>query len=630
MKMRHLSLVCLFVAGTTLFTPTFVQAKSILYKGFSVFGTCKYPDNFSHYDYVNPDAPQGGILHMGSPGTFDSLNPYIVLGTPPAGITMTHARLMDENHDQPGECYPYVAESMEMDENRRYVIFHLNPKAKFSDGKPITADDVIWSFEALKTKGFPMYRSYYKNITAVHKLSDHAVKFELDGMKNQELPLILGQLAILPRHFYENVPFDKPSLKIPPSSGPYSIEKMDAEHYVIYRKVKDWWGNSVPSQRGHYNFERIRYDFYLDSNTLFEAFKAGKVDVRLENTIKNWKTAYTFPAVTSGLIIREELKSDHNAHTYGFFFNTRRPIFQDVRVREALTLAFNFYWANKHLFYEGYKRNESYYPKSCFAATGLPDEEEKRLLEKYKDQLPSRVWTNEFKLPYTKTEREKREILSQAAQLFKEAGWHITNGRLINEKTKQPFEFEILISDSALEKICLLFAGDLKNLGIKVNIKSPDTTTFMHRMEHQNYDMLFRIIPQSDSLGNEQRDYFASSRADLPGSLNFSGIKNPAIDEIIEQLIQSKDYKTLCSRGRALDRIMLWNFYMIPAWHSDTDKVAYWDKFGRPKIAPKFNPVDFLTWWYDKEKADALEQKLKMTQTRSLWERLKEWVKGFL
>lgn len=620
------------IAAVPLFILIFsssLQANTHTSTGFSVFGQCKYPDDFKYFDYVNPDAPQGGSLFLGVNGTFDSLNPFIIKGVPPVGILLTIARLMDENRDKVGECYAYVAESMEVDDDRRFVVFHLNPKAIFSDGKPITSDDVIWTFETLKAKGQLLYRTYFKNVTSVEKLSEHAVKFNLDGVKNPELPLILGQLPVLPKHFYEKIPFDSTNLIPPPSSGPYVIEKLEPGHFIVFKRVKNWWGSQVPSQRGQYNFERIRYDFYLDSNTLFEAFKSGKVDVRQENAMKNWVTGYDIPAVKAGLILKKEFKHQRNAHTVGFFFNTRRPIFQDVRVREALALAFDFHWANEHLFYKGYKRNDSYYPNSCFAATGLPDAEERKTLEPYKGKMPERVLTTEFKLPYTKNEKEEREVLQRASELLKEAGWHIVNGKLVNDKTKKPFVFDFVISDKVYEKASLLFARNLRKLGITVNVKIPDTTAFTEREDHQDFDMIVGSLLQSDSLGNEQRDFFASSRADLVGSRNFAGIKNPVVDDLVEHLIQSSSHEILCSRGKALDRVLLWNFYMIPMWHKGADMIAYWDKFGHPQKASPYYPYLVNTWWYDKTKADAIDKRLEDFQDQSRWQRFKDWIKGF-
>lgn len=582
-------------------------------KGFSPYGKLKYPETFTHFDYTNPDAPKGGTLILGASGTFDSLNPEIVKGTPAAGIgVLTFARLLDECYDRAAESYPYLAESIDVDENHQYVIFHLNPEARFSDGHPITAEDVIWSFETIKTKGSPLYGMYYRNVTSVEKASDYSVKFLLDGTPNAELPQILGQLPVLPKHFYETHEFNSTSLIPPPSSGPYTVESCDPGRSITYKRVTNWWGEKVPSQRGRYNFDTIRFDYYLDSNTAFEAFKTGKIHLRTESTIKTWKTGYHFPAVDKGLIIREEIEHEHNAHTYGFFFNTRRPQFEDVRVRKAITLAFDFVWANKHLFYNSYRRNKSYFPNSCFAATGLPDDEEKEVLTPHAANLPPQIFTTEFSLPEPETPEEKHEILKQCQALLDEAGWHVVNQILVNKKTGEPLQFDLLIQDRALEKVSLLLVRNLKKLGIQMHIRTVDSTTYTQRVEHQNYDMILATQPQSNSLGNEQRDFFGSKRADTVGSRNIAGVKNPVIDDLIEKLIQSNKYGQLCSRGKALDRVLLWNYYMIPAWHRTTYYVAYWDKFGHPGISPKMYPsVDFLSWWIDPKKEAALKAALE-------------------
>lgn len=595
-------------------------------KGFSAYGNVKYAEDFKCFDYVNPDAPKGGRLVLGSSGTFDSLNPYIIKGVAPVSVLLlTHARLMDENYDRAGENYPYLAESIDVDENGRYVIFKVNPKAKFSDDHPITADDIIWTFNTLRTEGSPIYRLYYGNVINVEKLDDYSVKFHLDGTSNAELPLILGQVPALPKHFYETHKFNSTLLIPAPSSGPYVIDAVDPGRSITFKRIQNWWGESVPSQRGQYNFDEIRFDFYLDANTEFEAFKAGKVDLRMESSIKNWKTSYDFPAVREGFIVREEVEHQHNAHTYGFFFNTRRSFFSDVKVREAITLAFDFTWANKHLFYGSYQRNESYFPNSCFAARGLPNSEEKDVLEPYVSDLPSEVFQKEFTLPEPKTPEEGHNVLKRSLVLLEEAGWRIKDQVLINDQTGEPFEFELLLRDRSVEKLGLLLAKNLKKLGIQMRIRTVDSTTYSQRVEHQNFDMILGLQPQSNSLGNEQRDFFGSSRADTVGSRNLMGIKNKVVDALVEKLIQSKTYPQLCSRGRALDRVLLWNYYMIPAWHRTNYYVAYWDKFDHPKIMPKYYPsVDFLTWWYDPEKAAEINREKKKDETASWFEKIKK------
>ncbi len=602
-------------------------------EGFSTFGKRKYPDGFTHFDYTNPDAPKGGHVNLSSVGTFNSLNPFIVRGDYPAGIGLTLSMLMSDARDRAGESYAFVAESIEVDPKRRYVIFRINPKAQFDDGVKITADTVIWSFNILKEKGQPMFRTYYKNVTKVEKIAPLAVKFHLDDTVSPELPAILGQIYVLPKHFYDKHLFDQTSLVIPPTAGPYRIKSLNPGRSIVYERVKNWWGESVASQRGKNNFDEIRYDFYLDPNSQFEAFKRGRVDIRSEASMKTWNTGYDFPAVGQKAVIKEELIYKTTQPTYGFFFNTRRPLFQDLRIREALAILYNFDWVNKNVFYGGYTRNLSYYANSCFAAQGIPSEEELQVLTPYRDKLDPRLFDQPFSLNSLKKNTEVRKTLRRATDLFKEAGWFIDKGTMRQIGTGIPFEFEILIDDQSKEKLCIPYVEFLQRLGVKATIRSIDKASYTQRVESKNFDMVLEAIPQSNSLGNEQRDFFGSSRADTVGSRNFAGIKNPIVDHLIETLIQSQSYGQLCRRARALDRVLLWGFYMIPAWSSGTIKVAYWDKFGHPKVTSPFNPFDVQVWWYDPEKAAALNVKVSSIPNggffRSFWSKLKRVFKGF-
>ncbi|WP_156956592.1 extracellular solute-binding protein [Candidatus Odyssella acanthamoebae] len=597
-------------------------------QGFSVFGELKYPDGFKHYDYVNPEAPKGGRLTLSALGTFNSLNPFIVRGDYPAGVGLTLSNLMSETQDRAGECYAFGAQSIEIAADRNYVIFNINPKAQFDDGVKITAETVIWSFNILKDKGSPLFRTYYKNVKKAEKLGTYQVKFYLDDTKNAELPLILGQIYILPKHFYEKVDFGSTSLEIPPSSGPYKIKSMEPGRSITYERVKNWWGADLPSQLGANNFDEIHYEFFLDSNSQLEAFKSGRIDIRAENSIKNWNTAYNFPAANKGCVIREELFHDRTEPTYGFFFNIRHPKFHDMRVREALTIIYDFGWLNKRLFYSAYNRNLSYFPNSCFAAHDLPSEMELEILTPLKGQIPERVFTEKFGLPDPKIHTELRTTMSRAIQLFDQAGWHINEGRMVHKETNTPFTFEILIDDQSNEKICMHYVSTLERIGITAVVRSIDKAAYTQRVENKSFDMIVDLIPQSNSLGNEQRDFFGSSKADVPGSRNFAGINNPAIDEVIEKLVQSDSYLQLCHRARALDRLLLWGFYMIPAWHKGSLLVAYWDKFGHPKVSSKFNPFNIQTWWYDATKAQALLDKSETPSNRNflstVWERLQK------
>ncbi len=597
-------------------------------QGFSFFDKRKYPDGFTNFDYVNPVAPKGGKVTLSALGAFNNLNALIVRGDYPAGIGLTLSNLMTEAKDRVGECYAYVAESIEVAPDRKFVIFRLNPKAQFDDGVKVTADTVIWSFNTLKDKGLPMFRTYYKNVVKVEKLGTHAVKFYLDDTKNPELPLILGQIYILPKHFYEKHPFDQTSLIVPPSCGPYRIKEINPGRSIVYERVKNWWGENIPSQKGKNNFDEIKYEFFLDPSSQFEAFKRGRIDIRAEPTMKTWKTGYDFPAVIQKAVIKEEISYKNTEPTYGFFFNTRKSQFQDPRIREALTLVYDFDWINRNVFYKSYKRNLSYFPNSCFAATGLPSEEELKILKPVGQQIPARVFNQPFTINPLKKNSDIREALQRATDLFKEAGWVVQDGIMRQTGTGVPFEFEILIDDQSKEKLCISYAEFLQRLGVKATIRSIDKASYTQRVETKNFDMVLESVLQSNSLGNEQRDFFGSSRANTPGSRNIAGIRNPAVDDLIEHLIQSNNYHQLCQRAQALDRVLLWGFYMIPAWHKGVMNVAYWDKFGHPSVVSAFNPFDIQAWWFDPVKAQQLESKLSSSPNggffRSVWIKIKQ------
>jgi len=602
--------------------------------GFSAFGELKYPEDFTHYEYANPDAPKGGTLRLGRQGTFDSLNVYIVKGVPAGLITLTTATLLDEAHDRPGESYAYAAESVEVAADNSSVTFRLNPKAKFNNGEPITADDVIWVFETLKTKGQPMFRTYYKNIDKVEKLDDRTIKFSFNTTTNRELPGILGQLPIFSKKYYETHPFDETSLQAGPASGPYEVETASAGHTFTIKRVKNWWGADIPSQKGRHNFDRIRADYYMEANALFEGFKSGQYDLRAENIAKNWATAYTFPAFQKNHVKRTEIKTSLSGGTVGLIFNTRRPVFADSRVRKALTLVFDFPWINKHLFYGLYKRNLSYYPNSDYAAKGLPTDDEKAILLPFQDKIPPEVLTQAFSLPEPQNETDLRALQEQAQNLLKEAGYEVKDAIMVNTKTGQPLTFEILINDKSAEKFMLNFALSLKRLGIQTSVRNLDPAAYELRINTLDFDMVHNGILQSPSLGNEQRDYFGSERAGTTGTRNLAGIKNPVADQLIEQLINARDYKTLTDTAKALDRVLLWNYYMIPAWHDDVMRVAYWDRFSWPEISPKYLGLDITTWWFDRDK-DAkinLEPEPKQPEgqeTLSFWAKIWAKIKGW-
>ncbi len=575
--------------------------------GFSTFDQLKYKANFTNFNYVNPSAPKGGLIKIAALGTFDSLNPFIIKGTSAQGMTRCFATLLEPSGDEPASYYGYVAESIEVAPDHSWVIFNLNPNAKFNNEQTITADDVIFSFNILKEKGNPIYRTYYKAVTTVEKLSDHQVKFYCPNNKSREIPAILGQLPILSKTYYDHHVFEETSLTPPVCSGPYEVASFDPGRFITYKRVQNWWGENLPTQKGRHNFDSLKIDYYRDSNAMFEAFKNGQVDVRFENSSKLWATGYNFPAVDNGYIRKELIK--HSLCIpggQGFFFNTRREIFSDRRVREAITEMFDFTWANKNLFYGMYQRSLSYFPNTSFEARGLPSIEEIHYLNEYKNQLQPEVLTKSFSLPEHKDEQEIRNSKNKALALLNEAGWEIKNQKLVNKKTEQPFVFEALIADQALERIFLHFQGYLKLIGIEMKIRLVDVSTYQQRMDQYDFDMTMGLNPQSPTPGNEQRDMWSSQAANTPGTRNIAGIRDKVVDELIEKLIESEDYKTLILRTRALDRVLLWGYYMIPAWYSGSLPIVYWDRFGRPEMSPPYEPFSLETWWFDPDREKKL------------------------
>lgn len=594
--------------------------------GFSPFGQLSFPETAAFFPYVNPNAPQGGTLVLGALGGFDSLNPYIVLGNAAGGMApLITAQLLDDCYAAPGEAYVYGAQTIDVAPDGLSVVFTLREGLTFSNGEPITVEDVLWTFETLKTKGLPNYRTYYKNVVAAEKVGKQQIKFTFSNAHNKELPLILGQLPLLSRSFYAQHPFEKGGLAIPPSSGPYVVETVDPGRSITFKRVPNWWGNTVPSQKGLYNFERIRIEYYMDSNALFEAFKSGKIHLRFEATLKNWVGGYDFPAVHKGDVVREEWPLALSSGTYGLFFNKRRPLFQSRALRKALCLAFDFHWLNQSVFFGKYKRNHSFYPNSDFAAEGLPSPDELALLEPFRNQLPPEVFTTPFTLPLYDTSEKLRQGLKEISSQLAADGWVLEGGWLVHHQTRQPLVFEVLLYDKSHEKILLGYAETLKKLGVRVKIRTIDTASYQERLERHDFDMVLGIVPQSSSLGNEQRDFFGSERADMVGTFNYAGIKNPVVDALIERLIAASSYADLVTCARALDRVLSYDYAIIPAWHSNVVRVAYWKKIAHPEIMPRYVPQYYLNWWAVPEStplASESTQEVVPEQDVSWWRRL--------
>jgi microcin C transport system substrate-binding protein len=581
-------------------------AKAAPSEGMSLFGDLKYHPGFTHFDYTNPQAPKGGTMRFSALGTFDTLNPFVIKGVPAAGISLTFDTLAAASADEPASEYGLVAETIDLAPGKLSVLYTLRKEARFHDSTPITPSDVIWTFDALRSKGQPLYRHYYGDVAKVVQEGDRGVRFYFKSAKNRELPQILGEMPVLSKAYWSGRDFEKTTLDPPLGSGPYKVQSVDPGRSITYARVKDYWGADLPVNKGRYNVDMIRYDYYRDGTIALEAFKAGQYDVRQENSSKAWATGYDSPALRAGLIKKEQIPNELPSGMQGLGYNLRRPIFQDPRVREALAYAFDFEWSNKNLFYGYYKRTRSYFDNSELAATGVPQGQELQILDKFKGQIPNAVFTTEYDPPKYDGSGNIRDGLRKGLKLLMEAGWTFKGEKLINAKTGQPFEFEILLNDPVYERIVLPFAQNLARMGITAHVRTVDTAQYERRMETFDFDMAVALFPQSLSPGNEQRDFFGSRAADEHGSQNVLGIKSPVIDELIEELIAAPDRAGLVAHTRALDRVLQYGYYVIPQFHLDAFWVAYWDKFHRPAVSPKYDP-GFDTWWVDQNAAKSVE-----------------------
>jgi microcin C transport system substrate-binding protein len=581
--------------------------------GLAIFGDLKYGPDFTHVDYVNPDAPKGGEVRLSAIGTFDSLNPFILKGTPAAGVggrildSFLYDSLFSRTSDEAFSSYGLVAESAEVAEDQTWVIFNLRRAARWHDGVALTADDVVFSFNVLKQKGRPFYKLYFANVLKAEALGPYRVKFTFDQAGNRELPMIIAELPILPKHYWATHDFSKTTLTPPLGSGPYRISAVNPGASITFERVADYWAKDVPIKRGLHNFDRIRFDYYRDATVALEAFKAHQYDLRIENTARAWARSYDFPALRAGLVKKVVLPTRDPAGMQGFAFNIRRAIFADPRVREALSYAFDFEWTNKNLFFGQYIRTRSYFENSPLASTGLPSAAERALLEPLRDQIPPRVFTTQYAPPRTDAKGGLRANLRHAKQLLEQTGWQIRDGKLVNRKTGAPMAFEILLVQPAFERVVAPFVRNLKRLGIDATIRIVDTAQYIRRLDSFDFDMIVASWGETLSPGNEQREFWGSAAAERQGSRNLVGIENPAVDTLINKLIYAADRPALITATRALDRVLLWNHYVIPNWYFSGQRVAYWDKFAHPAtIAPyEYKLID--VWWVDPQKAARLK-----------------------
>lgn len=605
LKTAAITLTAIFLAAQPALAADVETVKS---HGLSLAGPLKYPADFKHLEYANPDAPKGGQMKLSAQGSFDSLNPYIAKGQAANGLSLTFSSLLSQPNDEGSAEYGYVAESVEVAKDLSFAIFNIREEARFHDGSPITADDIAFSLELVKEKGRPLFRYYYANVEKAVVLSPKRIKFEFSGPPNRELPQIVGQLVpVLSKKHFENREFGETTLDPIVGSGPYRVKEFEPNRYIVYERVKDFWGADLPINKGRYNFDTIRFDFYRDTSVLLEAFKSGEYDYRAENSAKNWATGYDFPALDKGLVVKEEIPSTTPAGQQVYAFNLRRDKFKDPALREAITYAFDFEWLNKNIFYDQYKRTNSYFFNSVMAAKGKPEGEELKILEEYRDQLPERVFGPAYQPPVTDGSGRDRRPLRTAKKILKDAGWQIKGKKLINPQTGQPLEIEFLMYDPNSLRIAGPFIQNLEKLGITGTTRVVDAAQYTERLRSFDFDIVTAGFGQSASPGNEQREFWSSAAANRQGSRNVMGIENPVVDDLIERLIAAPDYESLKPVVRALDRVLTWNFYAIPQFTSSYDRIAYWNKFGRTGINPSQGP-DIMSWWVDAEKAAQLEQ----------------------
>jgi len=572
----------------------------------SLRATPKYPENFKHFDYVNPEAPKGGSITLASIGTFDNFNRYASRGLSAEGSDELYDTLMKSSDDEIDILYPLIAEKVEYPETHNWIIFHINPKATFQDGEKITAQDVVFSFNKFMTEGVVQFKQYYSDVTEFKALDTHKVKFTLKA-GDKEMLMSLAGLTILPEHYWKDNNFSEPLSEIPVGSSGITIGSYKMGQYVILERVKDYWGKDLPVNKGLNNFDTIRYDYYKDEVVTLEAFKAGEYDFRTENVAKQWATMYTGPNFDNQSIIKEEIQHDIPQGMQAFVFNMTHPVLKDPQVREALVYAMDFEWLNKHLFYSQYTRTRSYFQNSEYEAKGLPSEKELEYLEPIKDKVPPRVFTEEYQPPETDGSGNIRPQIRSALRIFKSAGWEIKDKKMTHMETGKLLEFELLIYSPTFERIAIPIQNNLKKMGITMNIRRVDTSQFTNRMRERDFDIISRGYSANYYPSSNLKIVWHSKYLD--STWNTAGITDPAVDYIVERIEENQQNSdALLYYGKVLDRVLQWNFVVIPQWHLSKFRVAYWNKFSRPEKRAKY-ALGFNTWWIDADKEKQLPKR---------------------
>jgi microcin C transport system substrate-binding protein len=584
----------------------------------SLFGDIKYPEGFRHFDYVNPDAPQGGTLRQSALGTFDNFNTVVsgVKGSIAIGTELYTETLTTPSLDEVSTEYGLLAEAISYPADYSAVTYRLRAKARWHDGKPITSDDVLFSFDVLK-KNSPFYGAYYRHVVKAETTGEREVTFTFDGPGNRELPQIVGQLPVLPKHWWEGTDksgrkrdVTQTTLEPPLGSGPYRLRDFAPGRTLVYEKVDDYWGKDLNVTIGTRNFQTIRYEFFRDSTVALEAFKGDQVDWRFENSAKEWANSYDFPAVRDKRVVREEFPTRNIGVMQAFAFNIRRDKFKDPHVRRAFNFVFDFEEMNRQLFFGQYKRIASFFEGTELAATGVPSGKELEILETVRGKVPDELFTKPYTNPVGGNPEAVRNNLREALRLFREAGYEVKDTRLVDAGSGKQFAVEFLVDEPAAERFVLFYKPSLDRLGMTVSVRVVDAAQYENRLRQWDFDIIVASWAQSLSPGNEQRGFWSSQAADQPGSRNLIGIRNPAVDSLIERVIFTRDREDLVAATRALDRVLLWNFYVVPQWTYGKQRTARWDRFGHPETMPKYGASAFPTiWWWDAARAAKVPQR---------------------
>ena len=583
----------LWLAALLILTPS-PRAEEPPTHALSLLGKPKYPPRFTQFGYANKDAPRGGTLRLAALGGFDNLNPFTIKGRHAASLGLALESLMTGSLDEPASEYGLIAESVEVAADRKSVLFTLREEARFHNGAPITAQDVLWSFQTLREQN-PFYRAYYADVVGAEAETPRRVRFAFADGRNKELPLILGQFPILSKKDWADRDVSKTSLTIFLGSGAYKIGRLEAGRFIDYVRVKDYWGRDLPVNRGRNHFDRIRISYFGDDTVALEAFKGKTVDFRLESSSKNWATAYDALARKNAALVLEEIPDHRPAGMQAFIFNLRRQFFQDARTRQAFNLAMDFHWMNKNLFYGQYERTESFFDRSELAAKNLPLRREMKLLSPFRDRLPKALFERPYRNP---TGADMRKRLREAKRLLAQAGWHVKEG-VLTDRNGREMRPEFLLVQPSFERVVLPFMASLRKLGVHAAIRVVDSAQYRNRIQNYDFDVIVGSFPQSLSPGNEQRDFWGSAAADRPGGRNLAGIKDPIIDALIETVIAAPTRADLIAATRALDRVLLWNHYVLPQWHSRAARVAYWKPLRRPDPSPRYGLGFPDFWWHD-------------------------------